>query len=137
MNGGLVAYQDTSRLGPCRSYTHERDTFMNRLPDMCNATVPGCPSRTIEQIDRAVRDPTVSSAMASHMLYGVDSRPVDGQVFRIGVGNDFIDIGQPCRAGAVNCNVAPAIVMDLMNVLQALDDAELAVEPCKSTFGGG
>jgi hypothetical protein len=102
---------------------------------MCTATVPGCPSRTIEQIDRAVRDPTVSSAIASHMLYGDDLRPVDASVFRIGVGNDFIDIGYPCTAGDMSCNEAPAIVLDLMSVLNALDDAELSVEPCKSTFG--
>lgn len=60
-----------------------------------------------------------------------------GQVFRIDVGTDFIEIGEPCSAGAPGCQVAPAVVSELMTLLKGLDDVELAAEPCKSVFGGG
>jgi hypothetical protein len=134
--GGLVAYRDTSRLGRCRSYTRERDQLRGGLPPLsCSAMVAGCPSPTIEQIDRTVRDPIVQAALRDHTLFGFDTRPVDGHVFRIGVGNDFIDIAEPCRAGAPDCKMPPPAVLDLKSVLEDLDTTELSQEPCKSVFG--
>jgi hypothetical protein len=137
MDGGLVAYVDTSRLGPCRSYTRERSSGAVEMPSkMCTADVPACPARTIENIDRLIGDPVVTMSLQSHALYGGDPRPADGQVFRFGVGNDFVDVGPPCGAGASGCAAIPAAVGQLVELLQGLDRDELASEPCKSVFGG-
>ena len=135
MNGGLTAYDDMSRLGPCRSYSHERTmNIADAASLMCTATVPGCPARTIQEIDNAIRDPAVQTALQNHTLYGNDPRPVDGQVFRIGVGNDFIDVGPNCDT-TPPCTGMPAALATLVADLHSLDSAELAEEPCRSVFG--
>jgi hypothetical protein len=134
MDGGFVPYADTSRLGPCRSYTHERDMFTNSLPVMCATMLPGCPEQMIDRLDRDIRDPIVSAALQAHELYGSDPRPVDGQVFHVGVGQDFIDVGGPRGSGAQACKDPPGVVRDLVSVLQSVDTFALSTEPCKSVF---
>jgi hypothetical protein len=133
MNGGLVAYQDTSRLRPCRSYTRERE-FANQTPLSCATSVPGCPERWIDRIVRDAADPVVRTALMDHQLYGGDPRPVDGQVLRVGIGNDFIEVGPTCSSGAV-CKDPPDVVRDLVAALQELDHFALSGEPCHGVFG--
>ncbi len=135
MDGGFVAYTDLSRLGPCRAYSHDRTPRSTNPPSLtCTAQIPGCPSRIIDGIERAIGDPELRMALQAHTLYGNDPRPMDGQVFRFGVGNDFIDVGPSC-AGPSGCAGMPAAVRAVVGLLHALDDAELAAEPCKSVFG--
>jgi hypothetical protein len=136
MDGGRVPYVDTSRLGPCRSYTHERVSGANPPTTMCHGDVPGCPARTIDDIVRLLSDPDVARSLQGHLLYGVDSRPTDGRVFRFGVGVDYVDVGSPCGAGSSGCYLVPLSVSRLVATLQELDRVELASEPCRSVFGG-
>jgi len=79
--------------------------------------------------------PAFNAALTGHTLYGSDPRPVDGQVFRISIGNDFIDVGPNCEDNPTSCPNMPEPVRRLVTLLRDLDSAMLAVEPCKSVFG--
>jgi hypothetical protein len=134
-DGGLVLYTETSRLGPCRSYSHERTPTTTKPPTLsCTLEFVGCPERTVSNIIRMLEAPEVKKALASHTVFGVDSRPVDGQVLRIGVGSDFFDVGSPC-AGAPGCVAIPWRVRYLAELLGAVDYVALRTAPCSSTFG--
>jgi len=133
-DGGMVAYRDLSRLDPCRSYTHSRDYFRNSLPVTCTATLVGCPSVVISNINRLISDPEVQAAIRNHALFGADPRPIDGAVFRIAVGNDFVDVGPPSGPGLPASADPPRVLQELVDLLHGVDDTELAAEPCKSTF---
>lgn len=134
-NGGLVAYQDTSSLNTPRVYTHMRDHFMNAMPETCKTEVAGCPSTLIAEINAGFQSTAVKDALKAHTVFGVDSRPVDGQVFRISVGMDFLDVGSPCSAGSSGCVAIPAAVAALVDALRALDAQELAKKACTDVFG--
>lgn len=135
-DGGLVAYVETSRLGPCASYSHERTPTLTDPPSLlCTAPISRCPGSPLDGIITAMAAPEFTAALQNHTLYGSDPRPVDGQVFRIGIGNDFVDIGPNCEADPASCPTMPKAVADLMKLLRDLDAAMLAVDPCKTTFG--
>jgi hypothetical protein len=133
-NGGLVRYQDTSKLDPPRAYTHMRDNLGNAAPITCHTELAGCPSLAIAEINRALVNPTVRGALAMHTVYGVDSRPVDGTVFRIQLGADYLDVGTPCGMPPSGCTQIPAVVQGLVDGLTAVDGTELAKTACKSVF---
>jgi hypothetical protein len=132
MNGGLVRYADISYLVSPRTYRHVHDSGGN-APPTCTTEIPGCPSDTLAAIDVALRSKGIAAAISAHALFGVDSRPVDGQVFRISVGTDYVDIGSPC-AGAP-CVSGPAGLDALVTRLEALDKQELATKACTDVFG--
>jgi hypothetical protein len=135
-NGGLVAWVEASRLGPCASYTHERTpTFTDPPSLVCTATISACPGSPLAQIIDAMGTAAFNAALTGHTLYGNDPRPVDGQVFRISIGNDFIDVGPNCENDPTSCPNMPEPVRRLVTLLRDLDAAALAVEPCKSVFG--
>jgi hypothetical protein len=129
-DGGYGAYVDVSRLTACRTYTRDRSLMP---PLTCTASLPMCPDRTVDAISAALGDAAVQAALHDHKLYGNDPRPVDGQVFRIAMGNDFIDVGPSCEAG---CAGMPAALATLVGLLRKLDERELAAEPCHAVFGG-
>jgi hypothetical protein len=135
-NGGLVQYIDVSRLGPCANYSHERTpTFTDPPSLICNVTISMCPGSPLAQIIEIMGTPEFNAALTGHTLYGSDPRPVDGQVFRIGIGNDFIDVGPNCESDPANCPSMPEPIGRLVTLLRNLDTAMLAAEPCKSVFG--
>jgi hypothetical protein len=133
-NGGLVRYQDTSKLDPPRAYTHERDNQGNALPITCHTELAGCPSAKIAEINGALQDLTVTAALAAHTVFGVDSRPVDGAVFRIQVGGGYVDVGSACPPQSSSCRPIPPIVERLRLLLTSIDTAELAKADCAGKF---
>jgi hypothetical protein len=72
----------------------------------------------------AIADADVQAAFGLGLvLYGHDSRPVDGSVFRIarsGTTAAEILVGDPCGAGEPGCLPVPAGVAHLTDVLVAL-----------------
>jgi hypothetical protein len=134
-NGGFVAYVETSRLGPCAAYSHERTPTTTDPPSLiCNDHISACPGSSLDGIITAMSAPAFQTAMQNHTLYGNDPRPVDGQVFRIGIGNDFIDIGPNCESDPTACPTMPEPVANMAKLLRDLDATELAKDPCKSVF---
>jgi hypothetical protein len=133
MNGGLVYYIDTSSLGSCRTYNHMRDYMTDALP-MCTQMLPACPDRTMDRIVAAINDADFTAALKNHTLYGSDPRAYDGQVFRISIGRDYIDVGTPCYDTPNSCTM-PSAIAELVTELQALDQIELATDACVAIFG--
>jgi hypothetical protein len=134
-NGGLVAYVDTSKLDTPNVYTHSRDQLRNGAPLMCQTRVAGCPSPLLAEINAGLESSVVMDAIRAHTVYGVDSRPVDGTVFRITIGSDYVDVGGPCAGAGTGCIAIPAVVQTLVNNLKALDAQELAKKACTDVFG--
>ena len=91
---------------------------------------------SIEEIEEAFADPDVQAALAAApVLYGIDSRPYDGQIFRVNVGPDSIGVGEPCGTEP-SCEPVPEGVQALVDLLSALTMAEISEEPCLSILLG-
>jgi hypothetical protein len=138
-NGGLVAYQDGSSIAACFDYKHERVSYrVDAGNPSCHETLLGCGSglRSGHDIVAFLDLPDVKQAIAAmKVVYGIDTRPSDGSVFRIEVGGAIIDVGSPCTATG-GCTPIPGGVSMLVDELRAIDAQELLAEPCKTTFPG-
>jgi hypothetical protein len=68
------------------------------------------------------------------VVFGVDSRPFDGQVFEITRGASVIAVGSPCAGGAGACTPIPLGINALMKLLRDIDDEQLNLAPCAGMF---
>src|SRR6185503_21222544 len=87
-DGGRVAYVDRSTLSPCDTFSHQRDPAGTDPPTlMCSQDLGTCTSTvSAREINVALDQPDVRAALAAApILFGRDTRPVDGAVFRITV----------------------------------------------------
>jgi hypothetical protein len=98
-------------------------------------TEPGCPAAIIAEINRALQTSAVQSALAAHTLFGVDSRPSDGQVFRVSIGSGYLDVGTECPPPSSSCRPVLPEVQALVNALQVLDVQELRKPACTAVLG--
>jgi hypothetical protein len=138
-NGGRVAYVDRSTLSPCDTFSHQRDPASTDPPTlMCSQGLGTCTSTvSAREINVALEQPDVRAALAAApILFGRDTRPVDGVVFRITVGAAVIEIGEACN-GIAGCREIPQTVAALGIRLRALTNQELARGACRDTFGPG
>jgi len=138
-NGGRVAYVDRSTLSPCDTFSHQRDPAGTDPPTlMCSQDLGTCTSTvSAREINVALEQPDVLAALAAApILFGRDTRPVDGAVFRITVGAAVVEIGEACN-GAAGCREIPQTVAALGIRLRALTNQELARGSCRGTFGPG
>jgi hypothetical protein len=128
-DGGMVMYFDRFAIRPCSSLEARRETWEGDVIASCDADIAGCdPSGatvTSAHIAAALARPDVQAAFAlGSVLYGRDTRPVDGVVFRVlreGTPAAEILIGSDCLPGDPGCVPAPADVLALRDVLLALE----------------
>ena len=81
----------------------------------------------------ALANPQVVAAFAeAPVLYGRDSRPVDGTVFRIERAGKVIELGDDCNGGAGGCRAIPAGLATLRQLLEALTQQQLALPGCEA-----
>ena len=108
---------------------------------MCSDELPGCTASdtpNISDVLLALADPDVVRAFASApILYGVDSRPIDGSLYRITYGGRQIDIGDNCRPGSTTCVPPPAGVVRLREFLQRLTMIRMRLGMCSMVFPDG
>jgi hypothetical protein len=138
-NGGRVAYVDRSTLSPCDTFSHQRDPAGTDPPTLlCSQDLGTCTSTvSAREINVALEQPDVRAALAAApILFGRDTRPVDGAVFRITVGAAVVEIGEACN-GAAGCREIPQTVAALGIRLRALTNQELTRGSCRDTFGPG
>jgi hypothetical protein len=137
-NGGFVAYEDVATLTPPTSYSYARTSHVTTPPSSaCAPPMPPCGWEDIygpSDVMRAINHPDVQAAlaMATPPTYGVDARPVDGQIFQFlrGDGHGFL-AGYPCPGGSqTGCVDPPAGVTGLVNLLRALDEQQLRDPSC-------
>jgi len=149
--GGLVAYSDRGWLLPSgtggdylltRTYA-SRGTGTSAVTATCWAPLPKCGDPAaidIGDIIADLSDPAVqkvtSSPDTSPLLFGVDTRPVDGSIFsfRRGSGPELL-IGAPCN-GASGCAEIPPSLAKLEKDLLALNQQQLASPRCAAIATG-
>jgi hypothetical protein len=66
---------------------------------------------------------------AAPVLYGGDTRPVDGSVRSIDIGGNVIEVGVDC-AGSPNCEPIPQGVAALADLLWTIEDQQLSFGSC-------
>ena len=121
-DGGLVAYRDKSSIAPCRTFTRTREGSGAAMT--CNREMLKCGAGDaidMGDVQAALAAADVVTAFKSApVLYGRDSRPVDGQVYRIDYGGKVVEVGDDC--GAISaCKPIPEGVKKLVSLLKALD----------------
>jgi hypothetical protein len=137
-NGGFVAYTEHSTLSDCNVYGHTR-TFAEAdaaAPRTCERPLPcmGSGLHGISDVLLALEHADVVAARAlGSVLYGTDSRPVDGTVLRIELPSSTIEVGEDCN-GAAGCTPIPTGIVTLAGLLQSIDQEQLALEPCLSAL---
>jgi hypothetical protein len=133
MDGGLSPQHDVNELHPCKTFVNTRQTLTPGATNACKQELGDCTNAvSAADIAAAVAHPDVQRAIAaSPVLYGEDTRPVDGQVTVIELSGR-IEIGYPCRTSA--CNPIPAGVQALADLLATLKKQELGRPPCSTTF---
>lgn len=140
LNGGMAAWYDKSALLPCNTYQRQRFTNPTSTTptQSCTSTVRQCAggdvdasdSITLGEVTRALAHPDVQAALAkAPVLYGRDTRPVDGVVLRITTGGKQIEVGDDC-AGASGCTEVPAGVKALVALLTDLDERKTLPDAC-------
>jgi hypothetical protein len=122
-DGGLVAYIDRSDIAPCRTYTRTRESS-GSIAKTCSKEMLKCGAGDaidMGDVQAALGNLDVVNAFkAAPVLYGRDTRPSDGQVFRINYGGKVIEVGVDC--GAISaCKPIPEGVKKLQTLLQAID----------------
>lgn len=135
-SGGLVIYTEQSRITSCRNFSHQRDPVTTDPPTLtCMTELVACgDSLGSSDVLLALQNPDVVKALGSApILYGGDSRPVDGQVYAIQVGGDLIEVGNECGQ-QTDCNEIPAGVQALVDLLKALTEQELGKPACADVF---
>jgi hypothetical protein len=135
--GGHVAYTDTSMIETCAKYTHRRSPVSTDPPDIvCSQEIAAC-SPTVHsalEVSLALADSDVTAAFAAApVLYGRDTRPVDGSVLVITYGGKDVSVGLDC-GGTSGCTEIPPGVAKLVALLRAVDTDQLAIGTCKAAF---
>jgi hypothetical protein len=137
--GGFVASNDRSTLSPCSAYRHARDMLGvgGMVLRECERMLPcmGSGLHGISDVTRALQHPDVQAALgAGKVLFGVDSRALDGQIFEIEQGGRVINVGSPCAGGAAACTPIPLGVNALVQLLRDIDEEQLNLTPCADMF---
>lgn len=134
-NGGRVAFTDASTLDVCRTFLHERTPTSPSPPVIsCKQELGTCAGvGSASDVAQAIADADVQAAIrAAPVVYGEDTRPVDGAVFRIQIGDALIEVGTRCASTA--CKPVPPGVDILVSLLQTITKQELSRSPCKDAF---
>ena len=137
LDGGFVAYQDTSTLAPCIHYTRQRKEPgpNGKLLFSCETDFVACNAITSSgAVLSALSNADVQEALRQgYVLYGRDTRPADGNVFQVKNGSATIEVGGSCDGAPPNCIPAPAGVQALVDLLRNID-TQLAGTPSCEQF---
>ena len=133
MSGGLVQTTVISELQPDAAYGRTltmRDSTMRS----CASLLPACGSKQVDagQLRAALLAADVVSGFGDgSLVYGLDSRPVDGQVFVIERADQKqLVVGSDCQ-GQSGCRAIPKGVAALVTLLGRLSDEQAAMGPCQ------
>jgi hypothetical protein len=136
-NGGFALRQDRHTLMPCNDFEFMRTEGQSPGSTVtCANQVAADAAVSIAEVNAQLADAdvkaAVSAAAGGPALFGNDSRPVDGSVFRIEIGKAIIDLGDDCASGASGCKMIPAGLSRLRMTLNALTDQQMMLPNCDS-----
>ncbi len=144
-DGGFRAYADSSDLMTPARYTRTR-RFVDPVgttttPVSCTTNIPRCSLdarvATTGDIAAALGHPDVKAAFArgGMLVYGHDSRPVDGSILIVQKDGGSFGIGGPCDPAtdlSFCARSVPPGLMELLRVLTDVDSQQQATPPCGS-----
>ncbi|MEA2699203.1 MAG: hypothetical protein QOI66_3474 [Myxococcales bacterium] len=135
--GGLVAFSDESTLSPPNKYDHVRTYFRSdggtKSCSITQLSCQGMNSFGLYDIQLALQKSDVVSAFnePTPLLYGTDSRPVDGAVYSVRRSDGHgVLVGGDCAGGAGNCRPIPGGLTVLVGILKQFDQQMLARPEC-------
>jgi hypothetical protein len=131
--GGFIATETGSRLEPCVHYIRTRSSLQDgSVLASCSSDLLACnAANSGGAVSSALAHGDVQAALAQgEITYGIDSRGVDGQIFRIIRGMQQIYVGGPCIAGQAGCNATPPGVQALVDLLLQIDEFEAQTAAC-------
>ena len=120
--GGLTSYDMRYALSPCREQRVFVEAPFAANPDdlTCTRIIPGCADPLGAQYERAV-DAMMQLADAAlcetSTLFGIDSRPVDGQILSIAFDNKECLLGDPCDGVSAGCIDPPDVLLATADAL--------------------
>ena len=120
--GGFTPYNVIYTLNPCNTQIVQIESFNAVDPDAlrCERTAPGCGSEariTLQDVLAKLAIVSRTNAFDFRGVYGVDSRPVDGQVFSIVFQGQELLLGDPCGGSVSDCTNPPPEVIELADLL--------------------
>ena len=120
--GGFTPYNVVYTLSPCNTQAIQIDSFSAVDPDAlrCERIAPGCTAEariTLPEVMAQFADILASNAFDFGAVYGVDSRPVDGQVFSIVYQGRELLLGDPCEGSVSECTNPPRAVLEFADLL--------------------
>ena len=130
-DGGLVAFRDSYSVVGCASVAKTREDFgSGGGSTTCEVAIDPLDCDAIGAVQAALAHPDVAAARAAApVLYGVDFRPVDGQVYRIDIAGDVIELGSEC-SDREGCDPIPEGLATLRETLMALAAVVDAAPEC-------
>ena len=123
--GGLTAYDVRYEIRPCREQRMFVETPFANNPEenSCERTVPNCAHPLGDIFEMALRQLNtirVQNICAQYGVFGVDTRPVDGQVFLVQFDNQECLLGDACDPTDASCQQRPQQLVDLSETLLRL-----------------
>ena len=112
-DGGLVPSSIEGHLTPCAQFEYTETTGEPVAHRFCWATLELCSDAYgPDDVNDAIAHPDVQAALArAPILFGADSRDLDGHVDHIEVGGKVIELGAPCGAPeqAAHCEIPKGV----------------------------
>ena len=120
--GGFTPYDVVYTVSPCNTQAVQIESFSAVDSDAlrCERVAPGCDADdriTLPMVLDQLAAVAATNAFEFGNVFGLDSRPVDGQVFSIVFEGRELLIGDPCAEGSTNCTNPPAVVLELADLL--------------------
>lgn len=120
--GGRTAYEVSYAIEMCRTQVVWIDTPFASDPDAhrCERTISECQTADgveFESIRQTIAQLKAQDLCNAALIYGIDSRPWDGQVFSIRYEREECLLGDPCDGTQPDCIDPPEILVEAADKL--------------------
>lgn len=130
-DGGLVFERRWWELSPCDRLLGRVDFADGSSPEVCTASAGALDCGLLGRIEDLVHSAPMDAIRdAAPTVFGIDSRPVDGQILALRIGGDEIGVGADC-GDAPDCDPVPPQLRDLADLLQRMADRASDPSACE------
>lgn len=129
-DGGLLASRKQFSLEPCATYRVVETSFDGEQEELCENVVAEDGAIAVGAINALLAADDVQDAIAAApVVFGADSRPLDGVLLRIEIDGAILDVGSPCTMSSPSCADIPPGVGELAEALEVLLVQQNGVSP--------
>jgi len=140
--GGFVPYDISYAIDPCRTQSVFATTPFANDPNAnrCERVIADCNEQAgadFEQLLTVVAQTVSDGICGSNSVYGIDSRPWDGQVLSIRLNDQECLLGDPCDGTEPDCIDPPDSLVDVADLLWRFGRSMETTDPnCESLTDG-